>query len=228
MKINKIALAISLVAASSLSHASLSGMNSNGLASFLIDVFEPNGTAYGGAYQAMNSSAPFTNMYGSSGSSGGGLLVTSATDTTGSNLVLGDPSDNRLYDSGYAQTFSFTAYHPGGGANSVDLQVKSYGNPDSVDSVSIVGAGSLTGQLFATSLGSSSIIDGDGNYIQTYSFDLGQTLAPHRMFTINYTTLGENRSYDAFGIVTNPVPVPAAAWLFGSALLGLAGLRRKK
>ena len=26
----------------------------------------------------------------------------------------------------------------------------------------------------------------------------------------------------------NEVPLPAAAWLFGSALLGLAGLRRRK
>jgi hypothetical protein len=25
-----------------------------------------------------------------------------------------------------------------------------------------------------------------------------------------------------------PVPVPAAAWLFGSALIGLAGIKRKK
>ncbi|WP_101759882.1 VPLPA-CTERM sorting domain-containing protein [Oceanicoccus sp. KOV_DT_Chl] len=28
--------------------------------------------------------------------------------------------------------------------------------------------------------------------------------------------------------VPNPVPVPAAAWLFGSALVGLAGIKRKK
>ena len=29
-------------------------------------------------------------------------------------------------------------------------------------------------------------------------------------------------------VATNPVPVPAAAWLFGSAMLGLAGVRRKR
>jgi hypothetical protein len=27
---------------------------------------------------------------------------------------------------------------------------------------------------------------------------------------------------------TSAVPVPAAAWLFGSALIGMAGLRRRK
>ncbi len=39
-------------------------------------------------------------------------------------------------------------------------------------------------------------------------------------------------SADAFGDVTltigTPVPVPAAVWLFGSALLGLIGFRKKK
>ena len=32
----------------------------------------------------------------------------------------------------------------------------------------------------------------------------------------------------AVGVIANPVPVPAAAWLFGSALVGMAGLRRRK
>ena len=30
-----------------------------------------------------------------------------------------------------------------------------------------------------------------------------------------------------FGFQLTPVPVPAAAWLFGSGLLGLAGLARR-
>ena len=30
------------------------------------------------------------------------------------------------------------------------------------------------------------------------------------------------------GVESSPVPVPAAAWLFGSALIGLAGIKRKK
>ena len=32
----------------------------------------------------------------------------------------------------------------------------------------------------------------------------------------------------ALGDVPSPVPVPAAAWLFGSALIGLAGIGRKR
>ena len=45
----------------------------------------------------------------------------------------------------------------------------------------------------------------------------------------------QNREDDGFADATNattisasPVPVPAAAWLFGSALIGLAGIKRKK
>jgi len=41
------------------------------------------------------------------------------------------------------------------------------------------------------------------------------------------STSGTNQQYIA-NISTSPVPVPAAAWLMGSAILGLAGMRRKK
>jgi len=40
-------------------------------------------------------------------------------------------------------------------------------------------------------------------------------------------TTPSNQQYIA-NISTSPVPVPAAAWLMGSAVLGLAGMRRKK
>jgi len=36
------------------------------------------------------------------------------------------------------------------------------------------------------------------------------------------------KKFGAIGLVVNPVPVPAAVWLFGSGLLGLAGIARRK
>ena len=77
--------------------------------------------------------------------------------------------------------------------------------------------------LFSTLSGPTSASEGS-NSIHTYSFDLGQTLGAHKMFTIEFNTAGSHTSYDAFAVVANPVPVPAAAWLFGSARSNL-GLR---
>jgi len=37
----------------------------------------------------------------------------------------------------------------------------------------------------------------------------------------------ENLGWHAFQVAINPVPVPAAAWLFGSGLLGLLGIARR-
>jgi hypothetical protein len=44
----------------------------------------------------------------------------------------------------------------------------------------------------------------------------------------NVGTCGALSGDPFIDLVTNPVPVPAAAWLFGSALLGLAGVGRKR
>jgi len=44
-------------------------------------------------------------------------------------------------------------------------------------------------------------------------------------YTVSDILTGESIS---FQIGVNPIPVPAAAWLFGSALLGFFGFSRKK
>jgi hypothetical protein len=36
------------------------------------------------------------------------------------------------------------------------------------------------------------------------------------------------KKYGDIGVIVNPVPVPAAVWLFGSGLIGLAGVARRK
>jgi hypothetical protein len=42
------------------------------------------------------------------------------------------------------------------------------------------------------------------------------------------TTFGDLWVLDYSEIVINSVPVPAAAWLFGSGLVGLVGIARRK
>lgn len=45
-------------------------------------------------------------------------------------------------------------------------------------------------------------------------------------FGLHLRTIGQAGDSDSY-INTSPVPIPAAAWLFGSALIGLVGIRRK-
>ena len=85
-----------------------------------------------------------------------------------------------------------------------------------------------------------SVFDNTDNLLGTTSLDIGQDISG--MFTlsllsnnISYATFGTT---DAFGLgglyadnfTYNPsvVPIPAAAWLFGSALLGFVGFSRMK
>lgn len=55
------------------------------------------------------------------------------------------------------------------------------------------------------------------------------TVADASNFVFNFGTNAAHASLDALAldIKTSEVPVPAAAWLFGSALLGLGGVKRK-
>lgn len=50
--------------------------------------------------------------------------------------------------------------------------------------------------------------------------------------TANSLSQGElayiQKKFGAIGLVVNPVPLPAAVWLFGSGLLGLAGIARRR
>lgn len=84
---------------------------------------------------------------------------------------------------------------------------------------------SIDGVLFAGSDNSGLSIKKDSAYVQDWM--IGDTMTG---FGGAYDSLGQLSSYDLTLTLTDisPVPVPAAAWLFGSALLGLAVVKRKK
>lgn len=91
----------------------------------------------------------------------------------------------------------------------------------------------------------SSIGDGGATWIQIGVGGVDNTVASVTDFniTINtyYTARGTRLNFGALGTtysdgtqnvlnysVVNAVPIPAAAWLFGSALLGLGAIKRKR
>ena len=70
----------------------------------------------------------------------------------------------------------------------------------------------------------------DINFLQVYGYFAGEPLGLETRDTSNWfhntgTILGANFAYlDGFAAV----PVPSAVWLFGSGLLGLIGMARRK
>jgi len=81
------------------------------------------------------------------------------------------------------------------------------------------------------SLDNSGEIDFNGNGTDwvTYTYDYTINAAADAFKIVLVGNSGGNTSFDNVGInVASAVPVPAAAWLFGSALAGLVAVRRNK
>jgi uncharacterized membrane protein YdfJ with MMPL/SSD domain len=78
-------------------------------------------------------------------------------------------------------------------------------------------------------LGSFSAVEGLGNVNLAQVFGFAPTAAAYvrvQILSNHGSTFVTGISEAAFEVTA--VPVPAAAWLFGSGLLGLAGIARKK
>ena len=234
MKIKKIATAVIASVAFS-AQASLVGMNLNhgaGGGSFAVDNFTSTHTdspfgPFAGEYPMLQ--GEFTNMYAPSGNSGGGLMVTSVANSEHAVLLSNTPNDGRLYGSN-AGDFSFNAYTLFTQASSAKLLVKQRGSsygPSGSDGGATVTLNGADYDLRVVST-SSGTPGSAGDSITTYFWD-NLSIGNHSVFNINYVGELTNKSFDAFAIVTNPseVPVPAAAWLFGSAILGLKLARKK-
>ena len=71
--------------------------------------------------------------------------------------------------------------------------------------------------------------NGNGTDWATYTYDYTINAAADAFKIVLVGNSGGNTSFDNVGInVASAVPVPAAAWLFGSALAGLVAVRRNK
>ena len=71
--------------------------------------------------------------------------------------------------------------------------------------------------------------NGDGETWETYTYDYTIAAGSDAFKIVLLGNVGAQTSFDNVGIqVASAVPVPAAAWLFGSALAGLVAVRRNK
>ena len=67
-------------------------------------------------------------------------------------------------------------------------------------------------------------LDEDVFTSQTFFFDAGFQGST----TVTWTQADDGHQFDDIQVALTSVPIPAAAWLFGSGLLGLVGMARRK
>jgi hypothetical protein len=71
-----------------------------------------------------------------------------------------------------------------------------------------------------------------GGQVQLVASGLGETLVFGEQWSgltrVEFGSAGSNGGQEIDNIVVNAVPIPAAVWLFGSALAGLGWMRRKQ
>ena len=128
-----------------------------------------------------------------------GLISDFRNQYSGSGSLALTYGDGVLYGSNYAGTYSIDA------ATGQTELVSDFRNQYSDSGLALIyGDGVLYGS----------------NYAGTYSIDTatGQT---------ELVSDFRNQYSGSLALAYSPVPIPAAAWLFGSALVGLAGLKRK-
>ena len=204
------AAAILALTASASSHAALEYLP-NG--EFNGDAFM--GTYSDGAAAQFETSGGNPGGYGSiaAGGWGGGFVATGFDGVTEVSIPLADYG----LAGGDTTTFSFDFIDfDGYGNNSL-----TDGPAFKAESWSASAAISDTGNI---QLGEAAA-DGNWNTLTyTYTFDAGATHFKAVLVGNNGGSLG----FDNFQIDAAAVPVPAAAWLFGSALAGLVAVRRKK
>lgn len=124
------------------------------------------------------------------------------------------------FTNGYMTGSLSGSYFDADNSGSATLNLNTWdGLIDGASQMSLFGfAGPCIGTGCSVTLGE--ITDGP----TLYSGDVNSTIGIHMNFSLS---AGDTVTFDTLFDVT-PVPVPAAVWLFGSGLLGLVGVARRK
>lgn len=198
--------------------------------------FSPTGDLYGVSFTGLysiNSSTAATTLIGNLGIGGANALVFSSSGT----LYAASNSSNSLYSvntaTGAATSLGNIGYASGGdlafhngsfylaSSNNqlVKIDLSNLANTTAVGSFGVSG-------VYGLASGDNNVLYGVAG-TSVYSVDTLTGLASN---PISYSGQGLGTAYGQsfFAEATPEVPVPAAAWLFGSGLIGMAGLSRKR
>ena len=155
----------------------------------------------------------------------GSGVAPSSNPGDASPLVAGDWGFDQYLIAGngtsFTDTFNFSVATPVTGAataNSLPLKVKALDVLDfSTFDVKFYDGSSLTTMTYVT--------DTSGSY-----YEGSGPLNPGTNYYVQVSgvTSGTNGGLYQFSYAMSPVPLPAAAWLFGSGLLGLVGIARRR
>lgn len=145
----------------------------------------------------------------------GGLT---AGDTITADLVL----DITGYTGIGSETFNFT------GSNTIDVTAGLFSFDESMDSALTASVSFYDGVIFDLNLGALFGVNGAPEDFTSY----GLNVLADRSVTVGAGGKAITTQYQFVAAwqpaALTPVPVPAALWLFGSGLIGLAGMARRK
>ena len=146
-----------------------------------------------------------------------GVLDTSVDSVTGTlELGLSEPGITQSWDSATVLTYSFTF------------------DNFTIDNTNSTLSNSLSGNVPFTTTSSSPFDAGDGFLLATYDLDTSifLNISVGGVNLVQGSLTGCTGSCQALALGswtrTSAVPVPAAVWLFGSGLVGLMGVARRK
>lgn len=152
-------------------------------------------------------------------------------------FVTGGGLGGNIYT--FSDTADFTTYTQvagppgtigGGGPVTVALQIANAGTDLDLSSVvlDVGGVATAADSVTLLSSGSAGGPFGGSTWERLFLWTIGSDLG---FYQFDYNALSSSLSLDAVSIDIGPaavVPVPAAAWLLGSALIGLIGVGRRK
>ena len=138
--------------------------------------------------------------------------ASASTYLSGATVILNPGSDDLLYSSTPYDFPASTFYLDSTSSNNyVTFSLRDTDDDDFTISYALTG-GSIVGSL------NWSFTD---NVASTFSY----LMTAGNVYTLK---IGTDSDLSSSTVLTSAVPLPAAAWLFGSALLGLGALRRKQ